>query len=50
MASNFTQTQRDLLNNVKQTVALADKSFNGSETKESLFVYRALNLIGSSHV
>ena len=25
MASNFTQTQRDLLNNVKQAVALADK-------------------------
>ena len=25
MASNFTQTQRDLLNNVKQAVALADE-------------------------
>ena len=25
MSSNFTQTQRDLLNNVKQTVALVDK-------------------------
>jgi len=25
MASNFTQTQRDLLNNVKQAVALVDK-------------------------
>jgi hypothetical protein len=25
MSSNFTQTQRDLLNNVKQAVALVDK-------------------------
>jgi hypothetical protein len=25
MSSNFTQTQRDLLNNVKQGVALVDK-------------------------
>jgi hypothetical protein len=25
MPSNFTQTQRDLLNNVKQAVALVDK-------------------------
>jgi hypothetical protein len=28
MPSNFTQTQRDLLNNVKQTVALIDKELH----------------------
>jgi hypothetical protein len=51
MSSNFTQAQRDFLNNVKQSIALIDRgSFNVSESKESLFVRQVSRLIGKLYL